>query len=62
MTPEHPYPQSINDCYTVTLNVIQNSKELGINLDKLVLAGDSAGGNVVDFASKNATNFVYNSC
>ena len=44
MTPEHPYPQSINDCYTVTLNVIQNSKELGINLDKLVLAGDSAGG------------------
>jgi acetyl esterase/lipase len=47
MTPEHPYPQSINDCYAVTLNVIQNSKELGINLDKLVLAGDSAGGNVV---------------
>jgi arylacetamide deacetylase-like 3/4 len=47
MTPEAPYPESINDCYKVTLDVIQNEKELGIDIERLVIAGDSAGGNAV---------------
>jgi len=47
MAPEAPYPQSINDCYKATLNVIQNAKELGVDIERLVIAGDSAGGNAV---------------
>ena len=43
MAPEYPYPQPINDCYAVTLHVIENCAQLGGDLNKLVLAGDSAG-------------------
>ena len=43
MTPEYPYPQSINDCYAVTLYVIKNCNQYGADLKKLVIAGDSAG-------------------
>jgi hypothetical protein len=43
MSPENSFPTPINDCYKVTLHVMQNSKEYGVDLSKLVLAGDSAG-------------------
>ena len=43
MSPEYSYPTPINDCYKVTLHVMQNSKEYGVDLNKLILAGDSAG-------------------
>ena len=29
------------------MHVIQNSKEIGVNAEKMVLAGDSAGGGIV---------------
>jgi acetyl esterase/lipase len=45
MTPEYPYPRSINDCHTVTQHVIHNCNELGCDAHKLILAGDSSGGN-----------------
>jgi acetyl esterase len=47
MAPDYPYPQSINDCYAATLYVIENCNELGGDISKFVLAGDSAGGNAV---------------
>jgi len=45
MAPDYPYPQSINDCYTATIYVIEKCNELGGDSNKLVLAGDSSGGN-----------------
>ena len=47
MAPDYPYPHSINDCYAATLYVIENCNELGGDISKFVLAGDSAGGNAV---------------
>jgi acetyl esterase len=45
MAPDYPYPQSINDCYAVTIYVLENCNQLGGDLNRLVIAGDSAGGN-----------------
>ena len=44
MSPEVYYPENLNDCYKVTLHIIKNSKQLGVDIERLVLAGDSAGG------------------
>ena len=46
MAPEHPYPASINDCYSVTKYVLESSNEFG-DSNRVILAGDSAGGNIV---------------
>ena len=46
MAPEHPYPTPINECYTLTKYVLESSHEFG-DTDRVVLAGDSAGGNIV---------------
>ena len=44
LAPEHPYPAAIDDCYAGLLWVAANSRDLGINLERLILAGNSAGG------------------
>ncbi|KAI9745056.1 MAG: hypothetical protein M1818_001334 [Claussenomyces sp. TS43310] len=44
--PEFPYPYAINDCYDVFLWSKQNSSLLGINPDKMVVGGGSAGANI----------------
>lgn len=53
MAPDYPYPQSINDCYAVTIYVVENCNQLGGDLNKLVIAGDSAGGNKTLIFLKN---------
>ena len=45
-SPEHPFPVPFDDCYETLLWVIANSAELGINPEKIGVAGDSAGGNL----------------
>jgi acetyl esterase len=44
--PEHPFPVPFDDCYETMLWVIANSTALGINPNKIGVAGDSAGGNL----------------
>ncbi len=43
LAPEHPYPAAADDCEAATLALLQQP---GIAADKLILAGDSAGGNL----------------
>jgi acetyl esterase/lipase len=43
LAPEHPYPAALNDICTVLLYLSNNSTSLGINTDKIILAGSSAG-------------------
>lgn len=45
MAPEHPYPTPTNDCYAVAKYVIENGEKLDVDVKRLVIAGDSAGGN-----------------
>ncbi|KAI1332941.1 esterase [Xylariaceae sp. FL0255] len=46
MAPEHPYPIPANDCYDVLKWCKANASNLGINPERIILAGDSAGGNL----------------
>lgn len=44
MAPEHPYPIPTDDCFTAYKYVLQNPLKFNADLDRLVIAGDSAGG------------------
>jgi acetyl esterase len=43
LIPEHKYPAALNDCFFVTKHLIKNHKKYSIDLNKVVLMGDSAG-------------------
>ena len=46
--PEHPYPEGLNDCFQMYMWILDNcEKELGFKPEKIIMAGDSSGGNFV---------------
>ncbi len=44
LTPENPWPAGFDDCYAVLTWVAEHGHEIGINPDRIVIGGDSAGG------------------
>lgn len=46
LSPEHPFPVPMEDSYAGLKWVGENAKELGINPEYLMIAGQSAGGNL----------------
>ena len=46
LLPENKYPIAIEDCYSTYIWALDNSDKLGIDPDKIIVAGDSAGGNI----------------
>jgi acetyl esterase len=44
--PEHPFPIPFDDCYATLLWVVANATNLGIDENRIGVAGDSAGGNL----------------
>ena len=46
LLPKHRYPVAIEDCYGTYMWVLQNAESLDINKEKIIVAGDSAGGNI----------------
>ncbi|KAB2579204.1 Alpha beta hydrolase fold protein [Lasiodiplodia theobromae] len=42
--PEHPHPAPVEDCYATLQWVAANALDLGIDLKRLMVAGESAGG------------------
>jgi acetyl esterase/lipase len=44
LAPEHPHPAPVADCYAVLTWIAKNTVELGIDPDRLVVYGGSAGG------------------
>lgn len=46
LAPEFPFPIPAEDCYEATCWAVEQAKELGANPHKLVVMGDSAGGNL----------------
>ncbi len=47
LAPDHPFPAAIEDACHAYRWVAENAKAFGGDLDRLVLAGESAGGNLV---------------
>lgn len=46
LAPENPFPAAVNDAYEALKWVAANSDTLGIDAEKIAVAGDSAGGNL----------------
>ncbi|MGW8959114.1 alpha/beta hydrolase [Paenibacillus sp. NPDC055715] len=44
LAPEHPYPAAIDDCYAGLTWMTDKSESLGIDLDRIAIAGASGGG------------------
>jgi hormone-sensitive lipase len=48
LAPEHPYPLPLDDVWQAYNWIIKHaSDELAMEIDKIILVGDSAGGNLV---------------
>jgi acetyl esterase len=48
LAPENPYPAAINDALGIINWVKANHQQLGSDNEKIILAGDSAGGNIIN--------------
>ncbi len=47
LAPKHPYPAAVEDVAAAYEWVVQNATRYGGDVDRLILAGESAGGNLV---------------
>lgn len=46
LAPEHPFPAASDDCEAATRWIAESPAELGLQVNGLILSGDSAGGNL----------------
>jgi len=46
LTPKHVYPAALDDCMSAYMWMLESSEKLKIDTDKIIIGGDSAGGDL----------------
>jgi acetyl esterase len=54
LAPEHPYPAAIEDAWAATLWVAEHGPEIGADVTRMAVAGDSAGGTIAAVIAQRA--------
>lgn len=54
LAPEHPFPAALEDGYAVLQWAANDGTSFGINRDQIIIAGDSAGGNIATVLARKA--------
>ena len=54
LAPEHPFPAALDDAYAVLTWLAENSDALGARRDRVIVAGESSGGNIAAAVARRA--------
>jgi acetyl esterase len=46
LAPEHKFPEPVEDCYSALMWILENGSKYGLDPSRLIICGDSAGGNI----------------
>lgn len=57
LSPENPFPKPLEDCYAATVWAAEHAGKWGADVDKLIVCGESAGGNLAAAVSLMARDF-----
>ncbi|KAG8434277.1 hypothetical protein GDO86_012597 [Hymenochirus boettgeri] len=56
LTPEHRYPTQFEDCLNATVHFLNTAQEYGVDSSSVIIAGDSAGGNLAAVVCQSLVN------
>lgn len=59
MAPEHRFPSGLEDCLSVSRELFENGHNYQINSDRIIISGDSAGGNLALVVTQSLINTGY---
>jgi acetyl esterase len=59
LAPEHQFPAAIEDCYNASCWIYNNAETIGADKNKLIVMGDSAGGNLATVITMMARDKGY---
>lgn len=58
LAPENPYPAAVTECVALIGHIYDKYEEFGIDRNKIVLSGDSAGGNLAVAAAMSCSDRI----